>query len=174
MDITPLKKMIQVEETQYAAAVSSSVAQRIGSSINFINSYQLDTIDFKVNGPYNLGPLPNLQFDGIVTFPFAFEIVNAFIYTGPTVASGGTTELDIKWKPYASGSYSSIFTTTPKFNSSAAASDGIHDGSTKTGFTAPVLSTTQFAAWDLLKLDILQAVTGTQAGCGIKLFWRPR
>lgn len=173
-NITPERILIQQEETKFRAAVSESTLSRVGATSNFINLYQLDTVDFKANGAYNLGPLPNNQFDGIVTFPFAFEVLYAAIFTGPTTASGGTTELDIKWKPYSSGSYASIFSTTPKFTSAAAASDAVYNGSSKTGFVAPVLSKTQFDAWDLLRFDIVTAVTGTQKGCGLKLFWRPR
>lgn len=165
---------IQQEETKFRAAVSESTLSRVGATTNFINERQLDTIDFKINGPYHLGPTPNLQFDGIISFPFNFEIVFAVIYTGSIVASGGTTELDIKWKPYASGSYASIFSTTPKFDSSAGASETVYNGDTKTGFTPPVLSKTTFDAKDQLKLDIITAVTGNQDGCGLKIFWRPR
>ena len=173
-NITPERILIQQEETKFRAAVSESTLSRVGATSNFINLYQLDTIDFKVNGPYNVSVLPNIQFDGLVSFPFKFEVLYAAIYTGPTTASSGTTELDIKWKPYASGAYASIYSTTPKFNATAAASDLVYNGSSKTGFTVPVLSKTQFDAWDLLRFDILQGVVGNQEGCGLKLFWRPR
>ncbi len=172
--ITEERILIQQEETKFRAAVSESTLSRVGATTNFINLRQFDTIDFKVNGRYNRGPIPNLQFDGIVSFPFPFEVVYAMIYTGPTVATGGITELDLKWKPYASGAYASIFSTTPKFDQNAAASDAIYNGSTKTGFVAPVLSKTQFDAWDLIRFDILSSVAGPQEGCGLKLFWRPR
>ena len=173
-DIIPERILIQQEETKFRAAVAESTLSRVGATTNFINEFQLDTIDFKVNGPYNRGSMPKLQFDGLVTFPFNFEILYAAIFTGSSVASGGTTELDVKWKPYASGAYASIFSTTPKFNSSAAASDSVYNGSSKTGFTPAVFSKTTFDAWDMLKFDILQAVSGDQSGCGLKLFWRPR
>jgi len=172
-DVSEERVLIQAEEVSYKSAVSEATLYRVAATNNFIAKRQLDTIDFKANGPYNRGPFPNIQFDGIVSFPFAFEIVYAMIYTGPTTASGGTTELDIKWKPYSSGGYASIFSTTPKFTASAAASDAVFNGSSKTGFTAPTLNKTTFAAWDLLRFDLLQGVSGTQEGCGLKLFWRP-
>lgn len=172
--VSPERILIQQEETKFRAAVAESVLSRVGATTNFINLYQLDTIDFKVNGPYNLGTFPNNQFDGIITFPFNFEVLYAAIYTGSLTASSGTTELDVKWKPYSSGAYASIFSTTPKFTSAAAASDLVYNGSVKTGFTAPVLSKTSFDAWDLLRFDLISGVVGNQDGCGIKLFWRPR
>lgn len=173
-DIVDEKVQIQQEETAPQAACSEGMFTRVGGAINFINNRQFDTIDFKINGPYNLSDMPQLQFDGLVTFPFAFEVVYASIYTGPVAASGGTTQLDVKWKPRGSGSYATIFGTKPAFTNAAGVSDLCSNGQSLTGFTAPTLVKTNFDAWDLLKLDILSAVTGDQEGCGLKLFWRPR
>jgi hypothetical protein len=175
-NLVEIRQDLELEDVSRRASISEDFSSKIGASINFINRRQFDTIDFKISGPYNLvATLPNVQVDGLVTFPFAFEVYEAIIYTNNVAATGGTTELDLKWKPESSGSYASIFSTTPKFTNAAAVGAICRSlGSAVTGFTKPVLSKTLFDAYDLIRLDILQTVTGPQQGCGLKLFWRPR
>lgn len=173
-DIVEERSIIQQEETAPQAAVSESTMTRVGANINFINLRQLDQVDFKLNGPYNLITPPQVHLDGIITFPFAFEISAIAISNGTNNGSSGTTELDVKWQPYDNSSaYSSIFSTTPKFTPSSAPQDLCFNGDSKTGFTAPVLSKTTFASKDKLRVDLLQAISGTVDGAGIKIFWRP-
>ena len=175
MDIVAERSIIQQEETAPQAATSESTMTRLGANQNFINLYQLDQVDFKLNGPYNIVTPPQVHLDGIITFPFNFEIVAIAISNGTNNGDSGTTELDVKWQPYDNSTpYASIFTTTPKFTPAAAAQDLCFDGDTKTGFTAPVLSKTLFDAKDKLRVDLLQAISGVVDGAGIKIFWRPR
>ncbi len=173
-DITPQRINIQAEEVRYKAAVSESTNTRLGAAINFINYYQAKVWQFNLNGAYNNVTTPNLQVDGILSFPFAWEIVDLYIYAGNAVGSGGTTELDLKWATGAGTSYSSIFSTTPKFTSSASANQTCWVGESKTGFTTPVLNKTQFDAKDKLRIDLLQAMSGTVEGCGVAVVYRPR
>lgn len=171
--IAPQKNIIQVEETQEGAATAESMFMRLGGTNNFISERQLDQMDFKVNGPYNLF-VPNFQVDGLITFPFPWELVFVAIESGFLNGSSGLTEVDVKWKPQGSGSYVSIFSTTPKFDSSAGAGELCANGQSATGFTAPVLAKTQFDPWDILRCDLLQALVGDVDYFGLKLFWRPR
>lgn len=173
MQITPERILIQQEETKFRAAVSESTLSRVGATTNFINTYQANLREFMINGPYGSIATPNLCVDGIVRFPFNWELVDLYIYAGEITAGSGTTELDVKWKPFSSGSYASIFSTTPKFTNTAAAFETCGIGQTKTGFTAPVLSKTQFDANDQLRIDLAQAISGA-VGTGIGLIFRPR
>lgn len=174
MDIVAERNIMQQEETAAQAAVSESTMSRMGAVANFISLYQAPIIEFCINGPFNLQAVPNLNIDKIRSFLFDFELVGVMMSAGGSNGSSGTCELDIKWAAYNSNTFVSIFSTTPKFTPAAPAYDTIHDGDTKTGFTAPVLAKTQFDAKDKLRLDILQAPSGTVDGAGITLFWRPR
>jgi hypothetical protein len=171
-NITPERINIQQEETAYRAAVSEATLTRVGASINFINAYQANLREFMINGSYG-GASNFLGVDGLVRFPYNWELLDVYIYTMSSTSGTGTTELDIKWKPFSSGSYSSIFTTTPKFTSSASTFETCGVGQTKTGFTAPVLSKTLFDANDQLRIDLIQSVL-SGVGTGLGIVFRPR
>ena len=171
-DISPERKMIQQEETKPQAAVTESVMSRVGAGINFINTKHLYIKEFCVNGKYNIIPL-NLSIDGFLTYPFNFEILDIVLKLGPATGSSGLSELDLKWKPEASGSFQSIFSTTPKWDANAPADGSVRLGVSRTGFTTPVLSKTTFNAYDLIKLDQLQAMNGSVNSYFLTLFIRP-
>lgn len=172
MDIPAERNIIQLEETAPQAAVSEAMMTRVGATLNHVNTRQLDQCEFNLNGAYNI-LTPNYHVDGIITFPFAFEITHFAIFNASANGSSGTTELDVKWAADGSTTWASICSVTPKFTPSAAAMDVCWVGQTKTGFTAPVMSKTTFAARDKLRIDLMSAVAGTVDGCGIKIFWRP-
>lgn len=171
--IIPERILIQQEETSFRAAGSESTLSRVGATANFINQYQANMREFMINGPYGAYPMPQNSVDGIIKFPFPWEIVDCYIYSGDSTSGTGITELDLKWKPFNSGSYASIFSTTPKFDSSSLQYETCGIGQSKTGFTAPILNKTLFDANDQIRFDILQALTGG-VGCGIGLTFRPR
>lgn len=171
-DIVAERLNIQQEETQPQAAVSESTMSRVGGAINFINTKHLYIKEFCVNGKYNIIN-PNLSIDGFLTYPFNFEIIDVVVKLGSATGSSGLSELDLKWKPEASGTWQSIFSTTPKWNSSAPIDGSVRLGVTRTGFTTPVLAKTTFNAYDLIKLDQLQALVGDVNSYFITLFIRP-
>lgn len=181
-DIAPQRRMIQVEETKYKSAVSEFTWQKIGGAINMINTYQTIKLQFGItkadsnsgSPTYNVISTPYSDFGFKETFPFNAEIVGANIYHG-TAGSSGTSELDIKWAAVNSGSYSTIFSTTPKVASTAAsevAFDTFGNATTPTGCTVPVFSKTVFAAGDKLRCDVLQVMGGTPNGFIIDIFYR--
>lgn len=172
-DIVAEKKMIQQEETKPQAAVTESVMSRVGAGINFINTKHLYVKEYCVNGKYNIVN-PNLFLDGFFTYPFNFEIVDIVVVIGEATGSSGLSEIDLKWKPFSSGTYQSIFTTTPKWDATAVAGTGTKIGAPTTGFTAPVLSKTLFDAYDLIKLDQLQALVGNVNSYFITIYTKPR
>ena len=165
--------MIQIEETRSQAAVSESVMTRVGGGINFINTAHVYQHSWKLNGFYNVGGAPNLALDGYITYPYAFEIVDVFLFNGSVIGSSGTTEVDVKWKPELSGAYQSIFSTTPKADSTSAAFGHIRIGQTATGFTAAVLDKSTFDPYDVLRFDLLQAMAGDPEGLELKTWIRP-
>lgn len=173
-DVTAERNLLQEEECRSNAAVSEATMTRFAAMANFLALREFTQHDFNLNGKYNMVTIPNLNVDGYVTYPFAWEIIDILLITGSANGSSGTTEIDLKWKPEASGSFATIFSTTPKFTSSAGAGAVARIGQAAANMTAPVLSKTQFDAYDIVKLDILQAVAGTVNGCFIKLFIRPR
>lgn len=173
-DLAESRNIMQAEEVRYRGAIAESLLTRMGAVMNFISKRQHDKRDLFANGRYNIMSIyPQLGVDGLVVFEFPVEIINLYIWNGVSGVSG-TTELDIKWKPQASGSYASVFSTTPKIAPAAASFQVAGVGDSITGFTAPVLSKTLFNAKDVLRMDILQVMTGNVEGCGIIIHYRPR
>lgn len=173
MDITPERKMIQQEETAPQAAVTESVMSRVGAGINFINTRHYYIKEYCVNGKYSLF-IPNLSIDGFFTYPWNFEIVDIVVKLGDATGTSGLSEIDLKWKPETSGTFQSIFSTTPKWTASAPVDSSVRLGVSRTGWTTPVLSKTTFDAYDLIRLDILQALAGPVNSFFITIFTRPR
>lgn len=174
--IIPERILIQQEETSFRAAGSESTLSRVGATTNFINQYQANMREFMINGPYGAYSMPQICVDGIIKFPFPWEIVDCYIYSGDSTSGVGAekTILDLKWKPFNSGSYASIFSIQPAFTWTASPYETCGIGQSKTGFIdPPVLSKTQFDAHDQIRFDILQALSGG-VGCGIGLTFRPR
>lgn len=125
------------------------------------------TFDMKLNGLYGGSPAQNAV-DGFWVAPTNSQITNVFIYN-EVAGGGGTTELDLKIKPFLSGAFTSLFTTTPKVTPGAGANAWCGVGDTVTGCTAPVLSSLPFAvaAKSALRMDLIQAQTGNAQGCGL-------
>ncbi len=166
--------LIQDEETKFRAPVSAAMAQRLAASMNFINTNQCTVREFMFNGDYGtVADFPHLGVEQIFMFPFDWELVFCYISTGEIVSGTGLTECDLKWKPFASGSYASIFSTTPKFDNTATAFEACGEGQTKTGFTAPILSKTDFDAFDQVRFDLIQGLTDGFGG-GLTIIIRPR
>lgn len=172
--VPDLKKFIVGLEIQSAAAVSEATWRKISGMINFIGHRTHQEKNFYVNGPYSVVATPQTSVDGLTFFEFDAEIFNVWVYN-ITAGSGGTTELDIKIKPKSSGSFTSIFSTTPKITSAAASNIFFEVGDTGTGITAPVLTSNPLSVnrGDALRLDLIQAMTGGQ-NCGIVIHYRPR
>lgn len=160
-DITPGRNNIQVEEASYKAAVSEAVGSKIGGAINFINNYQNKQFFMGATGSYSALTTPFTDIGTQEVFERASEIVNVFIRFGDSGISG-TSEFDIEWAADNSGTWASIFSTTPKITSSAT-DNGVFDANAvstlPTNCTAPVLSKTTFAAGDKIRCNITSAST---------------
>lgn len=163
-DITPERKMIQVEETSPQAAVSESVMTRVGAAINFINTSQNKQFFFGCGGAYSNLSTPYLDIGIQEVFNDPSEIINVGGRFGET-GSSGTSTFDIQWRPKDdSSAWASIFSTKPSV-SNTATNDGVFDANAvsplPSGCTAPVLSKTTFAAGDKLRCNIDSAATGS-------------
>jgi hypothetical protein len=173
--ISDRKFIMQQEETKFNSAVSESLVSRMGAVTNFIVNRELTQHDFNLNGKYNIIPAPYQFGDGYITYPFPFEIVDVMLFTGEAVGTSGTTEIDVKWKPESSGSFATIFSTTPKVTGSSPINRFVRVGGPGvTGMNRPVLSKTTFNAYDYLRLDVLQHRAGNVNGIFLKIFVRPR
>jgi hypothetical protein len=178
--ITPARNSIYIEGAQFRSAISEDLVQRVGASINFINTYQYFPFYFGLAGNYSLaafvGTLPATGLGPFETFDYNASIVNIRVYSG-TTGSAGTTQVDIKKASAGSSVYTSIFSTLPAVTTTASNNvqfdiNGV-DGTLPTGCTRPVLSTVNFTSGDKLRLDVNSVMTGG-ADFIVTIFWRPR
>ena len=190
-DVTPLRINLQAEEVAYRSSVSEATLSRVGSSVNFINYYQYKHFEFGFikaisnsgNPTYNTFA-PPLVISDLEAFPSNSQIV-AITLQHNTAGSGGTSELDIQWSTQNSGTWASIFSTTPKATSSAP-TDSQWDttlnnttnaygsiATTPAGCTVPVLSKTIFNASDRLRCRAVTNQTGTPNGFTMRIYYRP-
>lgn len=182
-EITPTKQNIFTEETQFRSSVNESVQQKIGGSINFINSFQYIDKSWELNGNYPLG-VGSSGVDGVFPFLFNVELTGFWYYTSD-VGTSGTTTVDLHRITGGSTDVGSIFTTLPSIDSTAS------DGSTTVfnaidnvflsnpvGHSSAVIDTGESNPYylnqgDLLRLDL---DTSMQSGNNFQfgIYYRPR
>jgi len=115
-------------------------------------------IRFLANGSYRVGN----GVDGSTVLPYNYQIINVYA-SSDTVGTSGTTELDIEVQSSPGGTWTSIFSTTPKFTSSSvsgAYTQVLPVPPAQTGVTAPVISTATITAGSRIRMNILQAMVG--------------
>lgn len=180
------------EDTRYKAAVSESLMQKLGKSINFINSKQYDQQEATAAGRYGvvataLGTFP-LEFCKRYVAPVDIEIMGIAIETG-IVGSSGTTTLDIH-KITANGATDSgtIFSVKPAVTASATSNrfggyfyDPISEstvtfGTTPTGVTLGTFTTIPYPVdqGEALRFDLDAVMAGDPQGISLTLYIRPR
>ena len=176
-DITAAKNNIQVEEVDFRSSVSEATFNKIGGAINFINSKQFDSHSFNFNGRYALG-VGVVGADGIFPILFDMEIVGLTMFNRVS-GTTGTTELDIEWLNGSNSNQGSIFSTTPKIDSTSSnysylIRDVLNSTNVElpTGATAPVFSKTSFSAGDALFCEIVSAMSDAE-DCSLLLHFRP-
>lgn len=174
--LADLRKFITQEEVKDGAAVSQSTWNKIGGMINFLGHRTHQEKAFYLNGHYDGWSTPFGAADGMTFFEFDAEIFNVWVFN-VGAGSSGITELDLKLKPKGSGTFTSIFATTPKIGSTAPAETWFEIGDTGTGITAPVLtsgsSPLNVNRGDAVKLDLITSMVGA-TNCGIVIHYRPR
>lgn len=168
--------MLRVGSVRYKAAISEAVFTRVAAQNNFINSYQVDYHSFFLNGSYSVTS-GDFGYDGSYTCFFNSEIVGVTIWNAVS-GDAGITELDIFWIDQAGVNQGSIFSTTPKIDSTS--SNGTRgfrnyettNDYTMVGVTLPDLSKSTFLEGETLYLVVNQTMDSAQ-NCALTLNIRP-
>jgi hypothetical protein len=191
-DLVSVRAMIQLEETQYRRAITESLAQKLGKSINFINTRQYDSIEAMAAGQYgvvltSLGVFPQ-QFCENYVAPVDIEVMGIIVHAG-IVGSSGSTVLDIhSLTDNGATDNGTIFSVKPSVTS--AVTDNLYGGkyydpetattvtfgSTPAGIVLGTFTTFPFPVdqGDALRFDIDSVMGGTPTDIALRLFIRPR
>ena len=183
-ELLPVKENMEVEEMQAEAAASEGTMSKVGKNINFMNTFYAGPRQFKANGFYNDGNIPDTKIDGPVSLEADAEI---FLLSAWNFTAGvsGTTEFDIICHPANGDPSYSIFTTTPKIPSSADHSpfasmiQRVIDGVTETLFQstgttlAVFITPNEFKRGDRFTMSLLDKQVSA-IDCGIEISFRPR
>lgn len=162
-EINPSRELLNEEDTAYKRSVSEIIMSRFGATNNFIAKYQTDYISFFLNGSYGVAT-GLVGYDGAYTGFYNFEIVGISIWNGIS-GSSGTTDLDVHWIDQSGVDQGSIFSVTPKIDSTSAdATRGFrnletNNDYTMTGVTLPTLSKSTFLEGETLYLVVNGAMT---------------
>jgi len=156
--------------------VSEGILKKFGGQSNFINNFQTDIKEFKLNGAYSVATGITF-FDGVASFFYNSQIVGVSFYNGQS-GSSGTTTFDLRWIDVSGTDQGSIFSTTPKIsNSSSNETVGFRNLTTSTdvtptGVTLPTFSKTTFNEGEAVYLVLTSAMVAAK-NCGLTLFYKP-
>lgn len=174
--LSPVRAELLQEDVAFRRGLNESLLSKVGSQNQFINYYQTDVKEFKLNGSYS--PATGIiYFDGLASFFYNSEIVGLAFWNGLS-GSSGTTEFDLRWRNQTNADQGSIMTTKASINSTSA--DGARGfenyvsgfSDAPTGVTLPVLSKTTFLQGE----SVYCVLTNSMAegfNCGLTLFYRP-
>lgn len=174
-NLSPARLFVQTESVLTREPVGESMLQTGFASVNFLLTSTILYHEWTMNGPIKtfngqtfVDGIKEMQAD----WP-AWAITGAAMY-GSVQGNSGTVELDIKIASFGSTSWASIFSTTPKITSSAAAGVTVYNGDTVAGCTAPVLTASPLSvtAKDKLRMDVIQMQGGSPRNFGIRVFYR--
>lgn len=167
-------QVTQLEETQTRNPVSESVMQKFGGVLNFFLSWIHVEVRFTMNGPYKVFA-GRLGIDGVYRFPVKAKII-AIEIVNQESGTGGTTENDIKTTSNPQGVWATIFSTTPKITSAAAAWAFANISTNASGTVKPVLITTPFNvnAGDYMRMDNITVMDGSPKNYSVSVIYSPR
>jgi len=172
-DFPAARAIIQTEQVQTRAPVSESLMQPISGAVNKVQLELTPPIMFKVNGAYKSGTV-RTRLDGFYRFKYNATIIGVTIFNGDAGLSG-TTEADILRFTSPGGIGTSIFSTTPKVDSTAASNVWAGIGDVVTGVTAPVLTSSpnglSVNAGDVLMMKLISAMGGNPKDVEIQIDW---
>lgn len=175
-EVTPQREQFLVGDVAYLRANSESIMTKFAGESNFINKFQTDIKEFKLNGSYSVATGITF-FDGVAPFFYNSEIVGIGFANGVS-GSSGTTEFDIRWIDTAGADQGSIFSVAPQISSSSSdRTVGFRNLTTgtdvsPTGVTLPTFSKTSFLEGESLYLRLNSAMTNAQ-NASLTLFYRP-
>lgn len=179
--LPPARNNFFLEQLDFKSGLSEALFFRLGQQNNFNNqrfyvraSFRLNEIITGLDGEVNL--------DGLEFTPFNAEVFEVFVYQG--TAGSGVTEFDIEESTDNGATWTSIFSTRPKIESTASDNLFFKIGDTDPSFTAPVLSGTTTSPIDSKTVKELDAGTALRlnvitsqdnaANAGIVIYMRPR
>jgi hypothetical protein len=175
-EITPSRSVIFQEDVSYKRSVSEAILSKVGAQSNFINTYQIDSHRFCLNGSYSVAT-GIVLYDGAYNFFYNSEIVGVYFWNGQR-GSSGLTDFDIEWVNESGGNEGSIFSSNPQIDSTASdvsigrvnLTTGNSTGGT--GITLPTLSKTQFLEGQSLIFKLNSAMISA-SNCGICIQFKP-
>jgi hypothetical protein len=174
--VTPSREDIYIGDTSYQRANSEAIMTRFGATNNFINTYQTDIKEWKLNGSYSVATGITF-FDGVASFFYNSEIVGVNFYNGQS-GSSGSTDFDIRWIDTSGIDQGSIFSTQASIDSTSSDETiGFRNLTTSTdisptGVTLPVFSKTQFLEGESVYLVLTSSMVSA-VNCGLTIFYRP-
>ena len=153
-DVAAIREILKVGNVSHKTANSEAIMALFAGVSNFIAKYQTDYVSFFLNGSYSVAT-GIIGFDGAYTAFFRSEIVGVNIWNAISGVSG-ETEFDINWLDVNGVDQGSIFSVTPKIDSTSSdATRGFRNLETQTDFsmtgvTIPELSKTIFEEGETL------------------------
>lgn len=179
--VSPLKVDLQVEELKTGAAASEYTMQKVGSSVNFWNTFYEGSKHWKVNGFLGSLSLPYTELDGPF-FCWSDMEIWAIGFSISVAGTSGDLEFDIIRYPADGSPSSTIFSTRPKINYTAGSGAWyvedlnqslVHH--TQAGITAPILSTINLTAGDKLVCNLVGKQSGNDTkNATLSIAIRPR
>ena len=179
-DLPGNRQFVQTQSVLTRAPVSENLFQNISGNVNFVNESHLFTHVWKINGNYSTTAVtPSV--DNLFTFRnksngvgTSVEIVDVVLAID-TPGSSGVTQIDLKYSLSPGGSFTSIFTTMPSADPSAAHYSWAGVSDFVTGFTSPVLTSNPLILPynSSLRMDIMSTMLGNPEGANITIYYRP-
>lgn len=164
-DIPSARNFLQIESARFRSAVSENLLQTMGGLANFLGKKTYQEKQYFINGPYSISPAPDFYVDGVCIFEFDSEIIDIWVFQS-VPGTGGITEIDLKMATTSGGAFTSIFSTTPKLDSTSGSGvwmDSAGIVPPGTGMQQPILATTSIPAGAAIRIDLLQKMTGVPA-----------
>lgn len=174
--IPEAKTIIQAPSSQTRQPWGEYIAFALGGDANFLLTRNTQDPQFHANGltTYWAG---KSAVDGIWIADFNFSIVDVQVSIR-SPGTGGQTILDILHSTNNGSTWNTIFSTTPKVDSSAGSYSFARSTDSVTGYTPAVLIGAPAAfninAGDGLRMDVLSSMTGSPQDISIKLVTRTR
>jgi hypothetical protein len=176
IEVAPSRSIIFREDVAYRRSVSEAILTKVAAQNNFINAFQTDIKEFKLNGSYSV--VAGIDFiDGVAPFFFNSEIVGIG-FANEISGSSGVTEFDVRWLDTNSVDQGSIFSVTPKISSAssnkAVGFQNLVTGTTvsPTGITLATFSKTTFNEGESIYLTLPQTMTEA-SNASFTIYYRP-
>lgn len=163
---------------QFRASVSEAVGNKIGASVNFINTMQTDTKLWCINGDY-YNSFVKVGIDGVYVCKRNMEIYALSMYN-LVAGTSGNTEFDLLRHTASGQAGTSIFSTKPSLNFASGVNSYLakrfYDNvvlQNPTGCVQPVLVSALLNEGDMITCSMTQTQFPGQSA-GIELEVRPR